>query len=298
MKKNIMTLSIATLLSTQAFAFDISIGPIRIKGDDPQIIKDVTEGAKHLGGQISNGVRDTIAAVGNATGITNIIDSNRDTFSKIGSGYACIVTLCYSEKIKKDQLEEAEREAKASCDAKVAEATKNYAKMGSEDRIQELKEQMELYKKQISIINQQKTLVANRLNVLNATTSAIATQMKWRQSMAEHGVSTPPPLADQLMRNPTDKFEITFAQNQQQALDQVNADIDALSNASKRTRADLMADFLYMLRTESLVKLTEIIAAEKASTNQELATLDLKYTEAQTGLASASAYYAQETQNK
>ncbi|MFM6928775.1 MAG: hypothetical protein ACKOX6_09930 [Bdellovibrio sp.] len=298
MKKTWISLPLSILISSQSFAWSFSIPIINVdvKGDDPKVVVEVIEGAKHMGKEISKGVSDVISAVGNATGITNIIDSNRQTLANVGTAHACIATLCYSEKIKHDQLKQAEKEAREKYESDVASAKLHYQYLEQNSRIKLLEDTMQSSATYLKTIRDENTILENFKKFLDATSSAIATQLKWRNALAERGVTTPPALEIQDTRNAADRFENTVNQDLPLAVQQLNEDIDKLSLQVSRSKTELLTDLIYMLRNESLDALSTYIKAQLHDVNKELSANELKCITAQAEFDTAQKQYNLEKQ--
>lgn len=296
MKKTWISIPLSILITSQAFAWSFSIPIINVeaKGDDPKVVVDVVEGAKHMGKEISKVVSDAISAVGNTTGITNIIDSNRQTLSNVGTAYACIATLCYSEKVKSDQLKQAEKEAREKYESDVASAKLHYQYLEKNSRLTLLKDTMQSSATYLKTIRDENTILENYKKFLDATSSAIATQLKWRNALAERGVTTPPALENQDVRNSADRFENTVRQDLPLAVQQLNEDIDKLSVQVNRSKTDLLTDLIYMLRNESLDTLSTYIKAKLNEVNNELSANELKSLAAQAEFDTAQKQYNSE----
>lgn len=298
MKKVWISLPLSILICSQSFAWSITIPIINVtaKGDDPKVIVEVTEGSKHMGKEITKAVSDVISAAGNATGITNIIDSNRKTLSDVGTAHACLATLCYSEKIKHDQLKQAEKEAKEKYESDIASAKLHYQYLEKNDRLKVLEDTMQSAATYMNTLRDENTILENFKTFLDATSSAIATQLKWRKALAERGVTTPPTLESQDTRNAADRFENTMNQDLSLALQQVNEDIDKLSAQVNRSKSELLTDLIYMLNDDSLNTLSNFIKTQLNEVNKELSKNDLKRITAQVEFDTALKQYNLEKQ--
>ncbi|MFM6927352.1 MAG: hypothetical protein ACKOX6_02765 [Bdellovibrio sp.] len=292
MKKAILLTVTACLLTNPAFAWEI--GPW--KGDDPQIVKDITEGAKHAATQVSNAGRDAIAAVGNATGISNIIEHNKQTISDMGSINACLATLCYSEVLKKKELEEAEQEAQAKYAAEVSNTQHYYDNLKKNDRINRLN----------IILEDSATLLKNldkQLNFLNlekqtnqTTLKALNTQITWNDAMAKQGLQERPSLAVTDMKAIVTSFEKKMNSDYESAINDLNNELAALEKSANRSRADLMSDLIYTLTDSTLKNFTAILETEKIKIDNEIIDVESRIVEIRAQQASANALYLQETQ--
>lgn len=292
MKTTILFTVTALLLTNQAYAWQIGSW----KGDDPQVVKDITEGAKHAATQISNATRDAIASVGNATGISNIIESNKKTLTDIGTINACIATLCYSEVVKKKELEEAEQEAKAKYIAEVSATQQYYDKLKQNDRINKLRTILEDSAALLKNLNSQLVLLSLQKQTIQATLKALNTQITWNDAMAKQGLKERPSLAITDMNSVATKFEQKMNSDYNSAVNDLNNDLAALEKSANRTRADLMTDLIYTLSDSSLKSFVTNLEMAKTATENEIIQIEESITETKAQQASANALYVQETQ--
>lgn len=291
MKKSILLL-LATTLSSQAFAWSITIGGTTLKGDDPKPIPQIIEKAKEWATSVSNGTRDAIAAVGNATGISSIVDSNKKVFVDIGTGYACLATLCYSEVVKKKQLEEAEQEAQEQMDRQVAEAQKFYNRLLKEDRIRENQAVVHDAQNLLHVQNTRLDLVKKEKQINAITLKALNTQTLWNDAMARQGVKERPALASMIMKQPTTAFEEKFNRDYKGAISDLNSTIDQLEASQKIARQQLMTEFVYFLNDSTLRAFTGILEDEQKAIQAEQMDLESKIRVNQAKLQSAQAKLA------
>jgi len=292
MKKTILLTVTACLLTNPAFAWEI--GPW--KGDDPQIVKDITEGAKHAATQVSNAGRDAIAAVGNATGISNIIEHNKQTISDMGSINACLATLCYSEVLKKKELEEAEQEAKVKYAAEVSNTQQYYDNLKKNDRINRLSIILEDSATLLKNLNNQLNLLKLEKQTNQATLKALNTQITWNDAMAKQGLQERPLLAVTDMKAIATSFEQKMNSDYDSAINDLNNELAALEKSANRSRADLMSDLIYTLTDGTLKNFAAILETEKIKIDNEIIEVELRIVEIRAQQASANALYLQETQ--
>ena len=292
MKKTIFLTVTACLLTNPAFAWEI--GPL--KGDDPQIVNDITECAKHAATQVSNAGRDAIAAVGNATGISNIIEHNKQTISDMGSINACLATLCYSEVLKKKELEEAEQEAKAKYTAEVSNTQQYYDNLKKNDRINRLSIILEDSATLLKNLNNQLNLLNLEKQTNQATLKALNTQITWNDAMAKQGLPERPSLAVTDMKAIATSFENKMNSDYDSAINDLNNELAALEKSANRSRADLMSDLIYTLTDGTLQKFAAILETEKIKIDNEIIEVESRIVEISAQQASANALYLQETQ--
>lgn len=290
MKKLILLLCLVTTITTnQAFAWSVTIGGTTLKGDDPKPIPDIIEWTKKRAEEAARVVRDAVAAVGNATGISNIVDSNKKVFVDIGSGYACLATLCYSEVVKKKQLEEAEQEAQDELDRKVAAERELQNRLFRHNKIKSLEDSIRSVNVLLGNQNSQLSL-AKKENLINAATlKALSTQMVWNEAMAGQGIKENPPLESKLMNEVTDRFEQNFNRDYTIAINQLNFELEALAFSQKRTHQDLMSEVVYLLKDSSLRTFTGILEERQNALQYEIATLEAKIKVNQAKLKSTQA---------
>jgi hypothetical protein len=295
MKKSILLITVASLISTQSLAFRLELpGGGEVKGDDPKIIVVVTEAAKGAATAVSNGVRDAIGYVGNATGITSIIESNKKTIGDIGAVYACFATLCYSEVVKKKQLEEAEQEAREKYEQQVAESQRFYNNLTRKSRVENLN----------AIITDSEVLLKNlngqfelnkTLKATNAATlTALNTQMTWNDAMAQQGIKDRPALASEVVRPAVTAFEDKMNRDFDSAIVELNQTLEQLEKTANRTRAELMADFIYTLSDSTLRTFSGILKDEQRKINESLVELEGKIRSVKAKQDSARAKLAKE----
>jgi hypothetical protein len=272
MKKSILLISVASLISTNvlAFSFSIPVINVEVKGDDPKVIVDVVEEAKRGGATLSNGVRDIIGWVGNTTGITNIIESNRKTLSDIGTGYACVATLCYSEVVKKRQLEEAEQEEREKYDHQIAELKKIHNRLFKGMRVATLTGAVRDSEILLSNLNQQYDIIKGLKSNYTATLTALKTQMTWNEAMARQGIKDRPALASAAVRPAVTAFEENIERDYESATIELEQNLAQLEKSTNRTRADLMSDFVYTLSDSTLRTFSSILENDQRRINEIL----------------------------
>jgi hypothetical protein len=295
MKKSILLITVASLISTQSLAFRFELpGGGEVKGDDPKIIVVVTEAAKGAVTAVSNGVRDAIGYVGNATGITSIIESNKKTIGDIGAVYACFATLCYSEVVKKKQLEEAEQEAREKYEQQVAESQRFYNNLTRKSRVENLNAIIADSEVLLKNLNGQfelnKTLKATNA----ATLTALNTQMTWNDAMAQQGIKDRPALASEVVRPAVTAFEDKMNRDFDSAIVELNQTLEQLEKTANRTRAELMADFIYTLSDSTLRTFSGILKDEQRKINESLVELEGKIRSVKAKQDSARAKLAKE----
>ncbi|KYG65878.1 hypothetical protein AZI86_02050 [Bdellovibrio bacteriovorus] len=239
--------------STPAFAWDIGIA----KGDDPQFVKDIVEGAKHGGTQIangakkagteiSNGVRDVFSVVGNATGISDVIDSNMETIISAGRAKACLATLCYSEILRKKQLEEAEEKAKKQYELAFQDYVEKSSRADREMRISSAKRAYELAKAYYNQLYERYQIVLSQHKALFSIQQAIFAENEYRKKLEEAGVQGRR-LENREMIPPTNEFVQNRSQNYTTAMQKLNQQMEVISAQTGRSREKLLAEFVRIL---------------------------------------------------
>lgn len=272
--KNKFIVGMLTLgISMNAHAWSISIGPIHAKGDDPKVIVDVVEGAKKAGTEAANGVRDAVAAVGNATGISDIINSNTETLANLGRIYACQATLCYSEVVRQKQIDEAKEEVTKELERAKAEYMANYQQKDLEERKQLAKTALDAAGKKYDLIVSHQSILEQEKRVISGFMTAVDAEVGYRKKLAENNISARPiPYRDmeKSIRNYNDQRGLGYSK----AMSQVNEDIAAVSKATGRSNYALMAEFLRLAEVQTLEDILADAKLEILSINQEHKTLD------------------------
>lgn len=293
MKKALIA-SFAVLLSTHtAFAWSISIGGTTIKGDDPQIVKDAEKTVKHAANQVANGVRDVFAVVGNATGLTDVIESNTETFTTMGRGYACMATFCYSEELRKKQLEEAEAEAQREYDRYVTEKVQEYESSSKQERRETALNAWKMAESRYNILNERYKLSHSELEVLRAFMMGVSKEVDFRQKLVDNKV-TGRPLKNRDMVPASTEFVKNYKQDYKGALKKLNEDIAILSQTTQRSHAQLMAEFLRIVELDVLADMAKTVVAQIESLHKEFQTLQLSFVDAAADAQAARQAYEQE----
>nr|BFD59797.1 hypothetical protein CKG001_19040 [Bdellovibrio sp. CKG001] len=293
MKKALIT-GFAVLLSAHtALAWSISIGGTTIKGDDPQIVKDAEKTVKKTVNEVANGVRDVFAVVGNATGLTDVIDSNTETFTNIGRGYACMATFCYSEELRKKQLEEAEAEAKKEYDRYVAERVQEYESSSKQERRQAALNTWKLTENRYNILNERSKLMHSELEILRAFLTGVFKENEFRKKLMENKI-TGRPLKDREMVPPATEFAKNYKQDYKGALNKLNQDIANLHQTTQRSHSALMAEFLRIVEVDVLVDMTKVATAQIEGLQKEYQALQLSVMEIAADAQAARNAYEQE----
>ena len=257
MKKSVL-IGMAILATTQG-ANAWSFGPI--KGDDPKIVNDIVEGGKRVATSVSNGVRDVFAVVGNATGITDIIDHNAETFANIGRYSACYATLCYSEVLRQRELDKLYAEQKAQYEKFVAEETAKQADRLKEDQVQFLQKSLEFNSARYKVLQESYDLFATELNLLFNLQSAIESELSYRAKLQEKGITNRGltnrelvPAAQQFAKNLNGDFS--------NAVSTLDTEMRKVSQATGRSMSRLSAEVTRILEADSL-KILNLKAVEK-----------------------------------
>ncbi|MGZ3774818.1 MAG: hypothetical protein ACXVCY_12200 [Pseudobdellovibrionaceae bacterium] len=269
MKKFVFLGAVVLGMSSQSLAWDISIPGTTIKGDDPQVVKDVTEGTKHAVTQIINTTRDATAVGRIAGAIVDVIDSNKDVLVSAGSLRACLATLCYSEVLKKQQIEQAEHDARKQCNAQIAQTKAYYDKLSKETRIQELQKSLNESNDRKNILTQHAQVLTAEHEILEKVFKAVLSEMNYRQALSNNGIKTIPIPANNEMQQPTADFTDRMEKDYKGALSKINADIDRLTSITGRTRERLMAEFIRLLKWEPLKNFSDRIK-EQLDQNQNV----------------------------
>lgn len=296
MKKQIVVSLLMATISFNASAIDLSIGGVRIiKAEDPQVIKDVVDATKHAGTQVANGAREIIGAVGNATGISNIIDSNQKTFADLGAAYACIATLCYSEEIKKQELERVEREVKESYEVQLLQLKKYYSRLDKDTVTSELFAVWEKSYAHWNVLNEHEALLAKKQDTLRAAHSAAGAEILYRKALREKSVNTPPPPANLEMHQPTLEFQKNMDVDYEKSLVKVNSEIARLEKITGRAKSHLMAEFIRLLAEPRLYDLRKHAKSESDINMAELKRVRSEKRQALADLEWARTRYEAET---
>lgn len=290
MKYSLALISLLTFTSTQSFAW--RVGPF--KGDDPKIIVDIVEETKRGSTTVSDFTRDAIGYVGNATGISSIIESNKKTLMDIGTVQACIATLCYSEVVKKKQLEEAEEQARADYQNKVADAQRYYNRLTKESRINRLTGIMQSSQQIINTLTQQADLYKKQGIVNTAVVKALNTQEIWAEAMARQGVKELPKLAKTDMTAVASALEQNINRDSEKALNDLNAQLLELEKTAGRTRAELLTDLIYTLNSPTSKTLKSILEISQGKNSKELAEIEGKIRDEKARYESALSAYNKE----
>ncbi|AHZ84717.1 hypothetical protein Bb109J_c2025 [Bdellovibrio bacteriovorus] len=292
--KNALIASLSVLLAAQtALAWSISIGGTTIKGDDPQIVKDAEKAVKHGANQVANGVRDVFAVVGNATGLTDVIDSNTETFANIGRGYACMATLCYSEVLRKKQLDEAEAEAKRGYDRYVAERVQEYETSTTQENREKALSAWKMAESRYNILLERHKLTIAEFEITRTFLTGVNTEINFRKKLAELKV-TGRPLKNREMIPASEQFAKSYNQDYNAALNKLNDDIAMLSQATKRTHAQLMAEFLRIIELDVLAGMAKNSIAQFERLQQEIHSLNMSVVDAAADSQASRHAYEQE----
>lgn len=295
MKKQIVLSLLTIVVSLQASAYRFEIGGHTIaEGDDPQFVKDMTEGAKHGGTQVANGARDFIGAVGNATGLTNVIDSNQKTFADLGSAYACVVTLCYSEHLKKQELERVEKESKESYERQLRNFKKQYAGMDKDARATESYKLWQKSYRLWEILDEHHKLLSKKQETLRAAHGAAGAEILYRQALRKNGLKLPLPEGLEMQR-PTQEFQMNMNFNYQDALKKLNSEIGRLEKVTGRVRTKLMAEFIRLLEEPRLYDLRSLAKGESDINMREIARVRAEKKQAYADTEFARKQYEAET---
>lgn len=239
------------------------------KGDDPQPVKVVVEGVKHAATQVANGGREVTAAVGNATGITNVLDSNRETIFNLGRIQACLYSLCETERIREREIKKAEKEAKEFFERKVREAKVGYDRQKEQDRISNLKAVLSRGQIQLGLLNTRWEILYNKNEVLKALHKAVKTELNYRKALKDAGINEVPAPSSKNMQKIAQDFSAKVTVEYREALRDVDTEIINLERAKGISRADLMAEFFRFLDTGALTILQDNMAADAKGSQTE-----------------------------
>ncbi len=256
------------LLSTTK-VYGWQIGPI--KGDDPRIIVDVVEGVKKAGTEVSNGVRDVIGAVGNATGLTDVVETNAKTFSELGRANACLMTLCASERARADQIQKAELEAREKYETAKAEQITKYHQTNRGTQKKMLENSATLAMAMRLQLAKSSTMLDLAIDNIRALKKAIIVEKEFRKKLKQHNIERRP-LEKTEMISTSQQFQNTQKQNINLAIDRLNSDIEALSIATGRSQAVLLAEFIRCIDEGTVEDLEKHADTRLAQLNEERAT--------------------------
>ncbi|UXR63383.1 hypothetical protein EZJ49_09880 [Bdellovibrio bacteriovorus] len=257
------------------------------------ILKDAEKAAKHAANQVANGVRDAFAVVGNATGLTDVIESNTETFTNVGRGYACMATFCYSEELRKKQLEEAEAEAKREYDRYVAEKVQEYESSSKQERREAAWNAWKLAENRRNILNERYKLAQTEVEVLRAFMLGVSKESEFRKKLVENNI-TGRPLKNREMIPAADEFVKTYKQDYRGALKKLNEAIASLNQTTQRSHAQLMAEFLRIVEQNTLTEMVNAVTAQIGILQMEFQNLQLSAVEAATDAEVARLTYEQE----
>lgn len=241
------------LLSQNSFALRISIpGVVEIKAEDPQIIKDASRGVQKLGAEVANGIRDVSSAVGNATGVSGVLEHNSETIQHAGRLSACAVTFCYSEYNRKKELEQQESEQKQQLESELNSYKSNLESSTAADKQKSLKQAQRTntelqkgYEERLAILENEFEATATLADVLKG-------EKVYRQRMQQIGLlpeQTPDGQAASL------QFEQNLDAGFTIALMKLEPEVQRIAIATGRSHERIRANIFHLMSSPVIEKL-------------------------------------------